>query len=146
MRHQELNSSILLAFIADQRKAKRIIADRLGILENIPALHWVDRYAEMMCKYEAQPFADVFRPHGFGLELKMGDFYIDYDYSKTGRPDGFDAWRIFVYLTAGDYDNNGPDKHLCDRVFRWMEQLTQSGAVIREDSLCYLASPVHQVE
>ena len=137
-----MNESILLAFIADQRKAKRIVADRLGLLEDIPALHWVDRYMEIMCKYEAQPFADVFAPHGFGLELKIGEFYIDYDYSRTGQPDGFDAWRIYVYLMAGNYDNNGPDKHFCDRVFQWIDELAQSGRLIKEDSLYYLNNPM----
>ena len=137
-----MNESILLAFIADQRKAKRIVADRLGLLENIPALDWVDRYTEILCKYEAQPFADVFVPHGFGLELKMGEFYIDYDYSKTGRPDGFDAWRIYVYLMAGNYDNNGPDNYFCNRVFQWIDELARSGRLIKEDSLYYLITPM----
>jgi hypothetical protein len=139
-----LNTSILLAFIADQRKAKHIVADRLGIIVDLPSQHWVDRYPEIICKYNSQPFADVFTPHGHGLELKIGDFYIDYDYSRTGRPDGFDAWRIFVYLMAGQYDNNGPDKHFFDRVLQWIDQLAKSGKLIEEDYLYYLRTPMNQ--
>ena len=99
--HRIMNLSLLNAFIAEQRKAKQIVADWLNFIENITAQQWSDRYTEIISKYEVQPFADVFTSHGFGLELMIGDFYIDYDYSRSGRQDGLNAWHIFVYLIAG---------------------------------------------
>jgi hypothetical protein len=133
-----MNRSILRAFLADQRTAKAIVSENLGIPQDICALEWASRLSEIRNGYNASPFAEVFTPHGYGLELKVGDLYIDYDYSTTGRADGFDAWRIFVYLTAGEYDNNGPDNHLADRVFAWFRQMIDSGYLVHGDNLYYI--------
>jgi len=86
-----LNISILNAFLADQRKAKQIVSAKLAIPENICASEWATHFTEIWQSYDACPFADVFRPHGYGLELQIGDLFIDYDYSETGRADGFDS-------------------------------------------------------
>ena len=32
--------------------------------------------------------------HGYGIELKIGDLTIDFDWGPNGEPDGFDAWRL----------------------------------------------------
>jgi hypothetical protein len=135
-----LNRSILNAFLADQRKAKSIVSAKLNVAQDMPGREWGSRYTEIRDAYNANPFAEIFSPHGYGLELKVGDLYIDYDYSETGRPDGFDAWRIFVYVTAGQYDNNGPDKYLCDRIFQWFDEITQSGYIVQLDNLHYIKS------
>jgi hypothetical protein len=133
-----VNHSILSAFIADQRKAKAIVSAKLNIPQDIRAIDWALRHGEIRDAYNACPFADVFRPHGYGLELKIGDLYIDYDYSETGRADGFDAWRLFVYITGGEFDNNGPDANLSCRVDQWIRQLVESEQIIRVDNLYYL--------
>lgn len=133
-----MNRSILKAFVVDQRKAKEIVSAKLGIPEDIRALEWSLRHREITDAYNAAPFAEIFKPHGYGLELKIGDLYIDYDYSETGRADGFDAWRIFVYLTAGQFDNNGPDEHLSDRIDEWFSEMIDSGYIIRGDNLYYI--------
>ncbi|HSG69757.1 MAG TPA: hypothetical protein VLA12_05050 [Planctomycetaceae bacterium] len=133
-----MNRSILKAFLADQRKAKEIVSAKFGIPEDIRALEWSLRHCELRDAYNAAPFAEIFKPHGYGLELKIGDLYIDYDYSETGRADGFDAWRIFVYLIAGQFDNNGSDEQLSDRIDEWFRELIDSGYVIRGDKLYYI--------
>lgn len=122
-----MNFSILNAFLADQRKAKQMVSSKLGIPEDIPARDWTTRYLELRTTYDASPFADIFRIHGFGLEFKVGDLYSDYDYSLTGLPGGFDSWRIFVYIVAGQFDNRGPDKHICDRLDEWFDELIRHG-------------------
>ena len=138
-----MNHSLLNAFIADQRKAKAIVSEKLNIPQDIRAVDWASRLTEIRDAYNASPFAEIFSPHGYGLELKIGDLYIDYDYSETGRADGFDAWRIFVYLTAGQFDNNGPDEYLSDRIDEWFREMIDSGYLIRGDNLYYIndASP-----
>ncbi len=138
-----MNCSILDAFIADQRRAKSIVADKLGVPVDIPALEWSLRHNEICEAYASKPFADAFTPHGYGLEFQTGDLYIDYDYSERGRPDGFDAWRIFVYLLAGDYDCNGPDDHLQERVSRWFETLVRTRKIEQLDNLYYLRADTH---
>ena len=133
-----MNRSILNAFLADQRTAKSIVAAQLNIPLDIPALEWAARLTEVLEAYTASPFAHIFKPHGFGLELRIGDLYIDYDYSESGRPDGFDAWRLFVYLTAGDYDNNGPDLHLSDRIDEWFDKQVTDAKFVKLDNLYYV--------
>lgn len=138
--NRTMNISILNAFIADQRKAKAIVSKHLDVPENIPAIDWTRQYSSVQKKFAEKPFADVFVPHGYGLELKIGELYIDYDYSTEGRADGFDAWRLFVYVTAGEFDNRGPDKHLRDRVFGWVDELHSSGRLTHPDNLYYVAN------
>ena len=96
---------------------------------------------------DGSPFADTFRPHGYGLELQIGDLYIDYDYSQTGRADGFDSWRIFVYLMAGQFDNRGQDKYISDQIDNWIETLLLGRATQKLDNLYYFAdNPVNDAE
>lgn len=133
-----MNFGILRAFLEDQRKAKRIVFERLDVPETITGLEWSLRYSEIRAAYRRATFADVFYPHGFGLELRIGDFYIDFDYSWDGCADGFNAWQLFTYMTNGQFDNRGADKHLCDRVFAWVKELYASGRVSHPDDLYYL--------
>ena len=133
-----MNTSILNAFLADQRRAKRLVSIKLGIPEDIRALDWATRHAELRRSYDACPFAEIFRIHGYGLEIQVGDLYIDYDYSENGSADGFDSWRIFVYMMAGRFDNTGSDKHISDRVGNWFDELIQRGRIEKLDNLYYL--------
>ena len=130
-----MNFAIIQAFINDQRRAKLLVDNELGIPVDIPALEWARRFREISELYAGKPFADVFRPHGFGLEIKTADFYIDYDYSKLGLADGFDSWRIYTYIMAGEFDNRGSDKHICDRVYGWFDQLTAERKIEKRDNL-----------
>lgn len=133
-----MNFSILKAFIEDQRRAKRIVSERLGVPQDIDALEWALRHRSIYEAYRQTPFAVIFRPHGYGLELKMGSLHIDFDYSREGRADGFDAWRLFTYMKKAKFDNRGPDGDLCDQVTAWVEELHASGRVIHPDNLYYL--------
>jgi hypothetical protein len=134
-----MNLSIINSFVADQRRAKQIVSEKLGVPEDIPALQWASLYTRISHAYEASPFADVFRPHGYGLELQIGELYIDYDYSKTGRGDGFDAWRVFAWMMAGQFDNRSQDKYISDRIHDWIGSLAQAGRVQKLDNLYYFA-------
>jgi hypothetical protein len=133
-----MNRSILNAFLADQRTAKSIVASKLNVPEDVAAVEWALRHAEIRDAYQANPFADIFSPHGFGLELKIGDLYIDYDYSETGRPDGFDDWRLFVYLTAGQFDNNEASGDVSVRVREWVNEMARLGYFVHLDNLYYI--------
>ncbi len=134
-----MNLALINAFIADQRRAKSLVASDLGFPPEIPALEWSTRFKEIRDAYAANPFADVFRPHGYGLAIQTAEWYIDYDYSESGRPDGFDSWRIFAYIMAGDFDNRGNGKHIRDRVDGWFKKLISDGKVVKHENLFYLA-------
>lgn len=136
-----VNLALLQAFIVDQRRAKSLVASKLGFPTDIRAVEWATSFTQIRDAYAASPFADVFRPHGYGLEIKTPDLYIDYDYSESGRPDGFDSWRIFTHIMAGDYDNRGNDKHISDRVDAWFDKLIADGKIIKHYNLFHLADP-----
>ena len=135
-----MNTSILHAFLADQRTAKRLISEKLGVPKDIRASDWATRYPELRKAYDVLPFADVFRIHGYGLEIQIGDFYVDFDYSRDGLADGFDSWRIFLYLMAGRFDNRGSDKHISDRIDSWFDELIRQGRIKKLDNLYYLTN------
>ena len=134
-----MNMAILRAYVMDLRRAKMEVSRHFNVPQDMLAIDWVCQSSRFRQQFARRPFADVFRPHGFGLELRIADFYIDYDYSTEGRPDGFDAWRLFVYITAGKYDNDGADQYLCDRVFDWVDELNSAGRLTHPDNLYYLA-------
>ncbi|ADB15840.1 hypothetical protein Psta_1158 [Pirellula staleyi DSM 6068] len=133
-----MNTSILNTFLSDQRRAKRLVSDKLGIPENIRALDWAVHSCELRKSYDVCPFANVFRIHGYGLEIQVDDLHVDFDYSEQGLADGFDSWRIFVYIMAGRFDNRGTDKHISDRVDGWFDELIQLGRIEKRDNLYYL--------
>ncbi|WP_206028757.1 hypothetical protein, partial [Thalassoroseus pseudoceratinae] len=60
--------ALLQAFIADQRRAKLLVASKLGVAADIPALEWAGSFPAIRDAYAANPFADVFRPHGDRVE------------------------------------------------------------------------------
>jgi hypothetical protein len=35
--------------------------------------------------------------HGYGIELKIDELTIDFDWGPNGEPDGFDAWRLYNF-------------------------------------------------
>lgn len=134
-----LNLSIINSFVTDQRRAKQIVSEKLGVPVDIAALHWASLHRKVRDAYDASPFADIFRPHGYGLELQIAELYIDYDYSETGRADGFDAWRIFTWFMAGQFDNRSQDKYILDQIHNWIESLALAGRIQKLDNLYYYA-------
>jgi hypothetical protein len=134
-----MNLGLIRVFLLDQRRAKQEVSKHFNVPPEMTAMDWVGQSSRFRTQFAQRPFADVFKPHGYGLELRIADFYIDFDYSTEGRSDGFDAWRLFVYITAGKYDNTGADGVLCGRVFEWFEELKSTGRIIHSDNLYYLA-------
>jgi len=134
-----LNLSIINSFITEQRRAKQIVAEKLGVSVDIAAPNWASLHRKICAAYEVCPFADRFRPHGYGLELRSGDLYVDFDYSETGRADGFDAWRVFTWMMAGQFDNRSQDKYICDQIYSWIDSLARAGRIQKLDNLYYFA-------
>jgi hypothetical protein len=44
--------------------------------------------------------------HGTGCAVNLPHIHVDFDYGPTGRIDGFDVWRLFLYA------NELPQKYL----------------------------------
>jgi hypothetical protein len=65
--------------------------------------------------------------HGYGIELKIGDLTIDFDWGPSGEPDGFDAWRLYNFTL----DN--PTGVACthEEVIRWIDEAYANGELER---------------
>jgi hypothetical protein len=79
--------------------------------------------------------------HGFGIEVAFRDLTIDFDWGKSGQPDGFDVWRLWNFIAVNQL--NVP----CisdSQLESWIQQAFQSGELI-QDLLCSLYySPAHR--
>ena len=61
--------------------------------------------------------------HGYGVELVLADVTIDFDWGENGEPDGFDAWRLYVFLL-----NNRPtDTRTDDEIQGWLDETLAEG-------------------
>jgi hypothetical protein len=133
-----MNFSLIRSFIADQAEAKDIVYRHYGVAPDTKALEWVAVRESLREEHQSNPFADKFYPHGYGLELAINDLYIDYDYSREGYPDGFDKWRLYVYLMGGKFNNSGPDDYIYQRLSGWFDELEVAGKIVEKDNLYYL--------
>jgi hypothetical protein len=88
---------IINRFIRDQRYVVNLLYHSYGIAPNIKALEWALISSRVKNLHNDKPIATIFRNHGYGIEFKDEQVHIDYDYSITGRLDGFDAWWLYIY-------------------------------------------------
>ena len=77
---------------------------------------------------------------GVTYQIRVGDLHIDFDYSQLGLPDGFDPWRIFVYIMAGHSRNRTSEEETSECVDIWFDDLIQNGQVQKLDNLYYLTN------
>ena len=67
--------------------------------------------------------------HGYGIELKIGDLTIDFDWGANGEPDGFDAWRLYTFTL----DNATGVQGTPEEVIRWIDAALANGELERID-------------
>lgn len=65
--------------------------------------------------------------HGCGIELKIGELTIDFDWGPSGEPDGFDAWRLYNFML----DNAVGVQCTHKDVIRWIEGALENGELER---------------
>lgn len=71
--------------------------------------------------------------HGYGIELKMDDLTIDFDWGTNGEPDGFDGWRLYNF----SLDNSPEIECSHNDVNSWLESAHSDGELLKEGSLYY---------
>ena len=135
-----MNLSIIHKFIEDQSKVNDILCDRLQVPRGVKAHDWAMESGSYRNAYEKSHFARKFYIHGFGIEYEDENIYIDYDYGQTVSLGGFDEWRIYIYLTAGDPNKWDKNRSLQKSIYTWLEELSEGKVIKRLDSLYYFAS------
>ncbi|MGE0366007.1 MAG: hypothetical protein AB7Q00_09710 [Phycisphaerales bacterium] len=78
--------------------------------------------------------------HGIGCEVNLGHTTVDFDFGVDGRIDGFDAWRLWLYMRQyPQYASKYPDENA---VRAALQQLIASGTIVESqhsgDHLLYL--------
>jgi len=71
--------------------------------------------------------------HGYGIELKIENLTIDFDWGDHGEPDGFDGWRLWNFRT----DNCSQVGCTHTDVISWLEDSHNDGELIKQGSLYY---------
>ncbi len=65
--------------------------------------------------------------HGYGIELRIGNLTIDFDWGPNGEPDGFDAWRLYNFTL----DNETGIQCSHQDVIEWINDAYESGDLER---------------
>ena len=71
--------------------------------------------------------------HGYGIELRIDDLTIDFDWGANGEPDGFDGWRLYNFKIDSCSDV------VCSHidVNSWLETAYAEGELLKNGSLYY---------
>lgn len=67
--------------------------------------------------------------HGYGIELKIGDLTIDFDWGPNGEGDGFDSWRLFKF----NLDNRTGVQCTHKDVIQWIDDAYENDELQRID-------------
>jgi hypothetical protein len=125
-------------FLKMQRQAKDLIHQKLGIPPNTRASVWEANHSKIRATYEAAPFAKTFFIHGLGVRIITDDINIDFDYSMEGYEDGFDDWRIFMFMIGCDPSKWDPKGKLFQAINQWVKDLELNAHIQMRDNLFYL--------
>ncbi|MCB0803557.1 MAG: hypothetical protein KDB74_10695 [Flavobacteriales bacterium] len=55
-------------------------------------------------------------PHGYGLSLKTPDFFIDFDFGENGEINGFDAGRLFNFISKNKIKSSLKNQKIIEQV------------------------------
>jgi hypothetical protein len=77
--------------------------------------------------------------HGYGVEITFPDVAIDFDWGDGGEPDGFDAWRLWNFVSENRLDVPC-EGHL--QMIAWLEEAHEGRKLTRDRHLYY--SPAHR--
>ncbi|MEL6694585.1 MAG: hypothetical protein AAFP89_00035 [Bacteroidota bacterium] len=86
---------LLQQFHLRQEEALDILSDKWNITFPKTCHEWIDWCIHAgKRKLPMNKEGVKIHPHGFGLSLSNGQFWIDFDFGENGEADGFDAWRL----------------------------------------------------
>ena len=126
---------IIQEFIAAQRYVVRFLTEHCDLPADTPSLDWTLFKRSLLNIHKKDPISQIFRPHGYGLEFKDSNVHVDFDFCPSGRPNGFDAWRLYWFS-----EQNLIDTPLNDEADFQKEiaRLQKKGTVEKEENLYFL--------
>lgn len=73
--------------------------------------------------------------HGYGIDFKNEFYSISIDFGRSGQLNGFDAWRIFSFISENKIDFPAENENIIEDM---LVKATQDGVVFKDDHLYYL--------
>jgi len=125
--------TLIRTFRASQDRGVALLRDRLGVLPSASNREWVFSSGSSGLDEVKEINGVHLDTHGYGIELRTGDFVIDFDWGDNGEPDGFDGWRL--YLHSLEQELGFACTH--EDCIRWLEQAFQDGELSRDSHLYY---------
>lgn len=110
---------------------------------NTRALLWEANRIKIQAAYDAFPFAKTFFIHGLGVRIITDELNIDFDYSLDGLEDGFDDWRIFMFMVGCDPQKWDPKGNMYRALRQWFTELETNGHIEMRDNLYYLSDCIN---
>lgn len=125
--------SLIERFREAQDIGVRTLTEQLQIPQPASNREWpvvcIDHQIDRRCRRKE---IDIYT-HGFGIELKIEDLTIDFDWGENGEPDGFDAWRLYNYTL----DNGGPESFTHDSIQTIIDDALAAGELIKSGTLYF---------
>ncbi len=129
----------VLAVIGDftrmQAEAVALLERHLQVPPRIKAIDWAVLRNQWRDAHRLHEVFEVFKPHGFGVEIRLRSLHVDFDFCRSGRPGGFDAWRLYNHTL------NHPGRFIAldQRAFdQAITALLGSGVIEEEENLTFM--------
>ncbi len=117
----------------------QVLGPTLGVRLLASNREWIDICAECGLYHVQWVNGIKVYAHGYGIEVIFEDEAIDWDWGDAGEPDGFDAWRLWNFISSNKLDV------ACQgygQIKSWLQESHQCGELIQDRLLFY--SPAHR--
>lgn len=128
--------AVIHDFIRMQSEAIGLLERFLDVPARITAFDWASLRNTAMKTHQLHEVFDIFRPHGFGVEVRFRSLHIDFDFCRSGRPGGFDGWRLYNHTLHHPGRFIALDHAGFNRA---IDELAAAGVLEHEENLHFLA-------
>jgi len=90
---------IISKFNDAQKAAVDILESKFDCPRPESATDFTTRCRQVIRDKDYQSGGYKIRPHGIGMEINIDGTKIDFDFGHNGELDGFDAWRLFHFIS-----------------------------------------------
>lgn len=124
---------LITRFRNAQDAAVAILVGRLNI--SLPASNrdWASTALHKRQSFDVNGTTIGLEPHGYGVKITAPTLTIDFDWGEHGEPDGFDAWRLWVYRR-----DNLPELDVSHEQIRsWLNEALHNEELIKIGTLYF---------
>ena len=86
--------NLIRLFNKAQENALIILENFFSCSRPVSRMDYISRCVPIIREANYEASGHKIRPHGYGMEINVGDITIDFDFGENGEINGFDAWRL----------------------------------------------------